>query len=106
MEHYQSKTERIMAAVTFAEEGQWDTARSFLSAPHPVTVSYIERMFAAAAFAEVGMSDEAIRITDKDYNFFKVGQRKKNFFKICGLADVRCSYMTSSSAEYVVNVQA
>lgn len=105
MEHCHSKTERIMAAVTFAEEGQWDIARSFLSAPYPVTVSYIERMFAAAAFAEAGMSDEAARVTDKDYNFFKVGQRKKNFFKTCGLADVRCSYMAFSSAEYVANAQ-
>ncbi len=52
-----------MTAVTFAEAGEWDTARYY--APHPRKnrlLAWIERHLEAAALAEEGLHDEALRI--------------------------------------------
>ncbi len=52
-----------MTAVTFAEAGEWETARYY--APHPRKsrlLAWIERHLEAAAFAEEGLHDEAMRI--------------------------------------------
>ncbi len=52
-----------MTAVTFAEAGEWETAR--LYAPRPRKgrlLAWIERHIVAAAFAEEGLHEDALRI--------------------------------------------
>lgn len=50
-----SETQRTMAAITFAEAGEWDTAREFLSRTiAKAKVSLWDSIFSAAAFAEAG----------------------------------------------------
>jgi hypothetical protein len=50
-------------AITFAEAGEWETARTFMpvSRRNPV-VARFENLCMAATFAEHGMQDEAVRI--------------------------------------------
>ncbi|OGQ94347.1 MAG: hypothetical protein A2521_13155 [Deltaproteobacteria bacterium RIFOXYD12_FULL_57_12] len=50
-----NKTQMTMAAITFAEAGEWNTAREFLSmAISKVKVNLWDSVFSAAAFAEAG----------------------------------------------------
>lgn len=51
-----------MTAVTFAEEGEWETARRYAPPGRPGALrAWIERHLAAIAFAEEGLFDEALR---------------------------------------------
>jgi len=51
-----------MIAVTFAEAGEWETARTYAPPPGSGGVrAWIERHLLAAALAEEGMPDEALR---------------------------------------------
>lgn len=53
----------VMTAVTFAEAGEWETARGYLAPPRGRGLaSWLERHLAAAALAEEGLHDEALRI--------------------------------------------
>ena len=50
-------------AITFAEAGEWETARSFMpvSRRNPL-LAWFENICMAVSFAEEGMQDEAVRI--------------------------------------------
>ncbi len=53
----------VMIAVTFAEAGEWETARRFAPPPGNARLSrWVERHLVAAAFAEEALHDEARRV--------------------------------------------
>lgn len=60
------KFENLSMAVTFAEAGEWDTARGMLpetkSKPR-TALNWLESHFAAVAFAESGLQEEAVQLT-------------------------------------------
>lgn len=63
MKKFLSNFQQMMNAITFAEAGEWETARRMLP-PSGAGVGVraeVERTFAAVAFAEAGMLDEAER---------------------------------------------
>lgn len=55
-----------MTAITFAEAGEWETARFYMPRTTTMTLrSWLEKTFMAIAFAEEGMTEEALRLTGK-----------------------------------------
>ncbi|MFC1843725.1 hypothetical protein ACFLZ5_02940 [Thermodesulfobacteriota bacterium] len=63
MKNFLSTFQKNMMAATFAEAGEWDTAKEMT----PVTKlsrepSLLNRIFMAVTFAESGIQDEAIRL--------------------------------------------
>jgi len=79
-----------MDAVTFAEAGEWETARSM--APLPTKskwAEFFEQVFMAAAFAEEGLHEEAKQLMGMKR---QPPQRIKNFLDSIGLRDVRMTY--------------
>lgn len=65
MNTYPEKYRGWMMAITFAEAGEWETAREMLPATgRKKEAGYLERAFMAVAFAEEGMPEEAVRIMD------------------------------------------
>ena len=62
MKNFLNKIQKNMMAATFAEAGEWDTAREMT----PDTElsrepTWLNRIFMAITFAESGLYDEAIR---------------------------------------------
>ena len=55
-----SSWDRWMMAITFAEAGEWRTARSLVPNRQRRRLTWFERMNVAVAFAEEGMHDEAL----------------------------------------------
>ena len=56
----------VMIAATFAEAGDWETARRYAPRRRPGRVgAWIERHLLAAAFAEGGLHDEAARLAGR-----------------------------------------
>ena len=52
----------VMAAVAFAEAGEWDTARRLSPGARPGRLrAWLERHLVAAALAEEGLHEEAVR---------------------------------------------
>lgn len=65
MNKYPEKYRGWMMAVSFAEAGEWETARAMIPDARPNKVlGYLEKVFMAAAFAEEGMPEEALRIME------------------------------------------
>ena len=65
MNNFLNKFQKIMTAATFAEAGEWDTAREMT----PDTElsrepTWLNRIFMAAAFAESGLQGDAIRFLE------------------------------------------
>ena len=63
MNNLLNKFQKNMVAATFAEAGEWDTAREMT----PVTklskeLTLLNRIFMAITFAESGLQNEAIRL--------------------------------------------
>jgi hypothetical protein len=53
----------VMTAVTFAEAGEFETARRYLPPPRrPGLAAWLERHLAAAALAEEGLHEAALRL--------------------------------------------
>lgn len=103
MQNHQTKNQNIMAAITFAEAGEWEIARSFMQSVRSAPIIFmVERIFAAVAFAEADMSQEAIRLSDKDY---KYAPRHcgccETFLDLCGLHGIRFSYAALSPVELI-----
>lgn len=63
MKTTKTNTQSWTTAITFAEAGEWETARSFMpvSRRNPV-IAWFENLCMAVTFAEQGMHDEAVRI--------------------------------------------
>lgn len=65
MNTYPEKYRGWMMAITFAEAGEWETARAMLPATgRKKKAGYLERAFMAVAFAEEGMPEEAVRLME------------------------------------------
>jgi len=62
MKNLLNKFQKNMMAATFAEAGEWDTAREMTPATKlSREPTWLNRIFMAATFAESGLHDEAIR---------------------------------------------
>jgi hypothetical protein len=82
--------QRWMTAITFAEAGEWETARRMI----PVTtlnrkISPLEQSFMAAAFAEAGLHDDAIKMAD---GLSYQAPTTEDFLQSLGLGGVRVTY--------------
>lgn len=89
-------------AITFAEAGEWETARSFI----PVSrqgrfAAWFQSLSMAVTFAEHGMHDEAVRIISAGES--KAPGRPLNFFELCALDQVRCTYGILSPVKLGMN---
>lgn len=94
MNKYPEKYRGWMMAVTFAEAGEWETARAMIPDARPNKVlGYLEKVFMAVAFAEEGMPEEAHRIMDSRARLRGMG----DFLDAIGLRDVPVTYAVLSS---------
>lgn len=76
-----------MSAVTFAEAGEWDTARQMMPTSRTSNrIGWLHRIFVAVTFAEVGLHEEALRIVD---NPQPRGDLADGFVEAIGLRGVR-----------------
>ncbi|MEW6595207.1 MAG: hypothetical protein AB1413_10090 [Thermodesulfobacteriota bacterium] len=50
-------------AITFAEAGEWETARLYMPPVKTTLRAWLEKTFMAVAFAEEGLADEAVRLS-------------------------------------------
>lgn len=80
-----------MSAVTFAEAGEWETARAMTPLPGKSRwADLFEQTFMAVAFAEEGMHEEAKRLADMKQ---QSQNGIHNFLDSIGLRrDVRMAY--------------
>jgi len=65
MRNMLNKFQKTMAAATFAEAGEWDTAREMtpdLELPREQT--WLNRLFTAITFAESGLHNDAVRFLE------------------------------------------
>ena len=93
MKNFSNKFQKIMMATTFAEAGEWDTAREMTPA---VALSrqptWLNRVFMAVTFAESGLHNEALHIMGK------VAGNNRGFNSVIaeelGLRGVRLMYGT------------
>lgn len=93
MKHLLKTFQQWMTAITFAEAGEWNTARQM--SPVPVRaqnheINQFEQSFMAAAFAEAGLYDEAIRMSEG------IGYQvpaPEDFLQSLGLGGVRVTYV-------------
>ncbi|MHB8791690.1 MAG: hypothetical protein ACYDBT_17645 [Desulfobulbaceae bacterium] len=102
MKTTKTKHQSWTTAITFAEAGEWETARSFM----PITrrspvLAWFQSMCMAVTFAENGMQDEAVRIiTEKES---RIPGLSVNFLELCGLGNVNCTYGVLSPVKLSVN---
>jgi len=80
-----------MMAITFAEAGEWETARQMT----PVSrgdglLAWLKNHFMAIAFAEEGLSDEALRLIEQGRS--ASSPALAGFLETCGLQGVRLTY--------------
>ena len=62
MKRNAKRHENWLTAITFAEAGEWEIARTYIPMFGKPVKSVVEKIFMAVAFAEEGMADEARRI--------------------------------------------
>jgi hypothetical protein len=93
MKQLLNRFQQWTTAITFAEAGEWDTARRMSPAPARTqshAINQFEQSFMAAAFAEAGLYDEAIRVSEGiSYQVPATG----DFLKSLGLSGVRVTYV-------------
>lgn len=82
--------QKWMTAITFAEAGEWETAKNML----PVTlqsrvINKFQKIFMAAAFAEEGLHDEAIRLAE---GLSLEAPKADDFLQSLGLGGIRMTY--------------
>jgi hypothetical protein len=102
MKTTKSENRSWTTAITFAEAGEWETARSFMpkSRRNPF-LAWFENICMAVTFAEEGMQDEAVRLmAAKESEAYR---RSVNFLELCGLGNVSCTYGVLSPARLGVN---
>lgn len=80
-----------MSAVTFAEAGEWETARTMIPLPRKrgKWAAFLEQTFMAVAFAEEGMPEEAMRLVGAKGH---QPRRMTTFLDSIGLRDVKMAY--------------
>lgn len=88
-------------AMTFAEAGEWDIARTFIPASRRNRLAaWLEKMFTAVALAEEGLHEDALRVAD--LGPLAIAPRPANFLELCGLGNIRCTF--GSCAPTVIGV--
>jgi hypothetical protein len=79
-----------MVAVTFAEAGEWETARAMTPLPRKSKwAAFLEQAFMAVAYAEEGMHEEAQRIVGMKQ---RPPKRISSFIESLGLQNARLAY--------------
>ena len=79
-----------MSAITFAEAGEWETAREMTPAIQVnKKISWISKIFMAVTFAENDMRDEALRCLEATS---VSSQQYDDFMNTVGLAGIRMTY--------------
>ncbi|HBI15244.1 MAG TPA: hypothetical protein DDY20_06980 [Desulfobulbaceae bacterium] len=82
--------QKMAMAVTYAEAGEWNTARELVPDAKPSTeLNWLEGHFAAVAFAESGLWEEAVRISS---GRGVSRPRGKDFYESLGLKGVHLSF--------------
>lgn len=78
-------------AITFAEAGEWETARSFMP---PIRRSrlaiWLEKTAMAVTFAEAGLVEEALSYTNPATTTVPAATR--NFLELCGLDQAHLTF--------------
>lgn len=95
MKNIITKYQKLMAAATFAEAGEWDTAREMLpEVQRSRELSWLSNIFVAVTFAESGLHDAALGILEPA----RSENRKFNstIMEELGLKGVRLIYGTVS----------
>ena len=90
-------------AITFAEAGEWETARSFMPSTRQNKVAaWFQNLCMAVTFAEHGLHDEAVRLVSAGDNAI-APRRPVNFFELCALDNVRCTFVVLSPVKLGIN---
>jgi hypothetical protein len=77
-------------AITFAEAGEWDTAREFMPLSPPRNeISRLQKIFAAVALAEEGLHEDAVQLLDDNS---PGSPKKSDFLDAIGLRGARVTY--------------
>lgn len=94
MKKASEKHQGWMMAVTFAEAGEWDTARKMIPpAKGKHVLGLILKTFMAAAFAEEGLHAEALRMLDgQSQHKHPAHHSIRDFLDTIGLSDVPVTY--------------
>lgn len=83
------KQRNWMAAITFAEAGEWDTALEMMPVLRPAPkISWLQKMFMAVTFAEAGLHDDALQLMEAR----QVLVTGNDFLDVVGLRGVRVTY--------------
>ncbi|MBU0484486.1 MAG: hypothetical protein KKB30_08230 [Proteobacteria bacterium] len=90
MRRHANTTKSWMNAITFAEAGEWDTAREMVpESANNREISWLQKIFMAVSFAEAGMPEEALRITENP----QISNRfSDDFMATIGLRGIRMTY--------------
>ena len=79
-----------MTAISFAEAGEWDTARAMIpSTRRTDKISRLQKIFMAVAYAEAGLHAEALRLINTCQQKSHVVE---GFLDAVGLRGVRVTY--------------
>jgi len=82
--------QKWMTAITFAEAGEWETAKTMMPAGIVNrTISKFEKIFMAAAFAEEGLHEEAISLAEAQN---LQAPNADAFLQSLGLGGIRMTY--------------
>ncbi len=98
MKQEHKKHESWMSAITFAEAGEWEMARTFMPQKKIGFFAWLEKIFMAVAFAEAGLHEEALRLAG-DEQLSPGKATHDNFIRALGLGGVRIMYGRLSVAE-------
>ena len=92
-----SKFEQMMTAITFAEAGEFETARGLMPVDRTAgatRLGWFERIFAAVALAEGGLHEDAMRLS----RFEPVSVvSAADFLSTVGLKGVKVHYAVMAS---------
>lgn len=82
--------QKWMTAITFAEAGEWETAKNMMPASiRSRAISGFQKIFMAAAFAEEGLHAEAITLAEAPNLQAPSGDA---FLRSLGLGGIRMTY--------------
>lgn len=86
-----AKFRNWMSAITFAEAGEWKTAREMTPSSRPGILSErLRTIFMAAAFAEAGLHGEALQLLGRQAP--TENRDNNNFLDAVGLSGARVTY--------------
>jgi hypothetical protein len=82
--------QKWMTAITFAEAGEWETARTMVPvAIRSRAINKFQKIFMAAAFAEAGLHAEAITLAE---GLNPQSPNENDFLHSLGLGGIRMTY--------------